>query len=102
MRTPFPWAQSDSQPKLVFADNLGVVDFKRPVAKFHHAEDARAVINLMHLREELLATLRVNLKLLEEELKNRRLSCVPEYIEPVKTAVDRTKKAIALAEGWTR
>lgn len=101
MRTPFPWAQSDNQPKLVFFDNLGLVDFKRPVAKFHHAEDARSVIDLLRMREEILATLRSNLTVLEEELKSRRLSCVPEYIEPIKTAVERTRATIALAEGWT-
>lgn len=100
MRTPFPWAQSDSQPKLVFFDNLGMVDFKRRVAKFQHMEDARTVVGLVQARDEILATLRDNLKLLEEELKNRKFSGVPEYIAPVDTAVERTKKAIALAEGW--
>ncbi|MBX5268575.1 hypothetical protein HJB99_07770 [Rhizobium sp. NLR17b] len=51
--------------------------------------------------DELLATLRGNLKLLDDELKNRRLSGLPQYIAPVEIAVDRTKKAIATAEGWT-
>ncbi|WP_434712968.1 hypothetical protein NMA58_08260 [Rhizobium sp. YTUHZ045] len=56
---------------------------------------------LAPLLEDLLATLRLNLSLLKEELYNRRLSGVPEYIAPVEIAVDRTKKAIATAEGWT-
>ncbi len=101
MRTPFPWAQADSLPKVIFADNLGIVDLKRPVAKFNHAEDARSVVRMLRGRSEILTALRENLTLLEQEFKNRRLSGVPEYISPVETAVDRTKKAIALAEGWS-
>ena len=101
MHTPFPWAQSDTAPCLVFADKLGMVDFNRPVAKFRHVEDARTVIELLRSRDEIVATLRSNLKLLEEELKNRRFSGVEEYVLPVDTAVAHTRKAIALLEGWS-
>ncbi|MBX4884012.1 hypothetical protein HJA90_10500 [Rhizobium bangladeshense] len=51
--------------------------------------------------DELLDTLRMNLRLLREELHNRRFSGVSEYIAPVETAICRTKKAIAVAERWT-
>jgi hypothetical protein len=51
--------------------------------------------------DELLAALRGNIKLLNDELKSRRLSGLPEYIGPVETAIERTKKAISLAEGWS-
>lgn len=101
MRTPFPWAQSDSAPCLVFFDNRGVVDFNRPVAKFRNAEDARSVIRLIDLRAEMLAALRADLRLLQHELKCREFSGVEDYIAPVRTAVERTTTAIARAEGWT-
>lgn len=55
---------------------------------------------LAPLVDEMLTTLRFNLLLLREELKNRRFSGVPEYITPVQTAVERTRNAIALAERW--
>lgn len=100
MKTPFPWAQSDSAPCLVFADKLGMVDFNRPVAKFRHVEDARTLIELLRSRDEIVATLRSNLKLLEEELKNRQFSGVPAYISPVEAAVERTKQAVSIMEGW--
>ncbi|MCV9960760.1 hypothetical protein OIU34_02510 [Pararhizobium sp. BT-229] len=101
MRTPFPWAQSDSAPCLVFGKNLGVVDFNHPVAKFRNIEDARTVVRLIDIRDEMLATLRVDLRLLEHELTCREFSGVEDYIAPVRSAVERTKNAIAQAEGWT-
>jgi hypothetical protein len=70
------------------------------VAKFSNEEDAKTVFTILNDRNEILTALRGNLVILDEELKNRRLSGVPEYIEPVETAVDRTTKAIAVAEGW--
>ncbi|MDH6273602.1 hypothetical protein M2311_003692 [Rhizobium leguminosarum] len=56
---------------------------------------------LAPLVEEMLTTLRFNLLLLKEELKNRRFSGVAEYIAPVQSAVDRTEQIIATAEEWT-
>lgn len=48
-----PWAQSDSAPTLVYRDNLGMIDFQSPVAKFHYAEDAAAVVKAMNsLRQD--------------------------------------------------
>ena len=52
------------------------------------------------LIEELISTLRLNLGLLRDELKTRRVSGAPEYIAPVENAVERTESAIAKAEGW--
>ena len=100
-KTPYPWAQSDSQPKLVYADSQGVIDFHRPVARFQHSEDARAACHASDVIAEQLATLRAVLPLLEQELKQRQASGLPGYIEPVKSAVERVKAAIAEAEGWT-
>ncbi len=50
---------------------------------------------------DLLIVLRLNLRLLEDELQQRQFSGVPYYIEPVAKAVERTKNIIAQAEGWT-
>ena len=101
-KTPYPWAQSDSQPKLVYADSQGVIDFQRPVAKFEHADDARAACLAGDVIAAQTATLRAVLPILEQEAKQRQASGLPGYIEPVKSAVERVKAAIAEAEGWTR
>ncbi|UDF29355.1 UNVERIFIED_ORG: hypothetical protein LHK14_17855 [Roseateles sp. XES5] len=78
-----------------------VNSFGVTVARCKSIDAVVPIIIAANAHDEVLATLRVNLRLLEEELKNRQVSGVPEYIAPVETAVDRTKKAIALAEGWT-
>ncbi len=49
----------------------------------------------------MLVVLRLNLRLLEDELQQRQFSGVPYYIEPVAKAVERTRNIIAQAEGWT-
>ncbi len=38
--TAQPWAQSETVPELIFADNQGMVDTSKPVARFHHVADA--------------------------------------------------------------
>ncbi|KQS95370.1 hypothetical protein [Rhizobium sp. Leaf386] len=48
----------------------------------------------------MLVVLRLNLRLLEDELQQRQFSGVPYYIEPVAKAVERTKNIVAQAEGW--
>ncbi len=98
MKTPFPWVRSGRVllgPLQPFTGRERAI-----VAKFSNEEDAKTVFTILNDRDEILTALRGNLKILEEELSNRRLSGVPEYIEPVETAVDRTTKAIAMAEGW--
>lgn len=101
MRTPFPWAQSDSQPKLVFADNQGVIHFEKPVAKFVHAEDAKAACSVSVIVSDMLGTLRAVLPLLEHEAKQRQASGVVEYMAVADKAVARVKATIAKAEGWS-
>ncbi|MBX5253348.1 hypothetical protein HJC03_23550 [Rhizobium sp. NLR4b] len=98
MKTNFPWLR---QGRTLVGVRNGAPDLKRPIATFTTEDDAKMVADVLAARDELLNTLRVDLALLEDELKNRRLSGVPEYIAPVEIAVDRTKKAIATAEGWT-
>lgn len=100
-RTPYPWAQSDGQPKLVYTKSQGVIDFHRPVAKFQHSEDARAACLAGDVIAAQTATLRAVLPILEHELKQRQASGLPGYIDPVKSAVEHVKAAIAEAEGWT-
>ncbi|HLP66738.1 MAG TPA: hypothetical protein VK181_04390 [Rhizobium sp.] len=100
MRTPFPWAQADSNPKQVFGDNRGIIDFNRPVAKFIHADDAKLVVNACDIIDEMLSTLRTTLRILEAEHGIRKLSGVPEYVEPIAAAIEFTKHSIARAEGW--
>lgn len=100
MRTPFPWAQADSNPKLVYGDNRGIIDVNKPVAKFIHADDARLVVNACDIIEEMLSSLRTNLRILEVEHSLRKLSGIPEYIEPIAAAIEFTEQAIAKGEGW--
>ncbi|EJB02911.1 hypothetical protein Rleg9DRAFT_1725 [Rhizobium leguminosarum bv. trifolii WSM597] len=97
MRTSFPWFRHG---RILVGAKNGVPDLKRLVATFVNEDDAKTISDLLAMRDELLTTLRVDLQLLEDELKNLRFSGVPQYIEPVETAVKRTIKAIALAEGW--
>ncbi|MCP4561982.1 MAG: hypothetical protein GY873_08605 [Bosea sp.] len=53
MRTPTPWAQSDSVPTLVFRDNLGMIVQSQPVAQFKHADDARQAVKAVNSAEAL-------------------------------------------------
>ncbi|MEH7904023.1 hypothetical protein V7794_22770 [Rhizobium laguerreae] len=98
MRTSFPWFRHG---RILVATNNGLPNLKRPIATFVNEDDAKTIADLLAMRDELLSTLRVDLALLNEELKNRRLSGVAEYISPIETAVERTTRAIATAEGWT-
>jgi hypothetical protein len=50
------------------------------VAKFSNEDDARTVASFLDVRDDVLATLRGNLKLLDEELHNRKFSGVPDRI----------------------
>lgn len=77
-----------------------VNSFGVTVARCKSVDAVIPIVIAVNARDEMLATLRGNLVLIEEELKNRQLSGVPEYIAPVAAAAERTKKAIALAEGW--
>ncbi|MBB3355603.1 hypothetical protein FHT70_005566 [Rhizobium sp. BK049] len=98
MKTPFPWFRHG---RILVGNRNGAPDVKRPVAIFTNEHDAKTIADILAVRDELLNTLRVDLALLNDELKNRRLSGVAEYISPIETAVERTTKAIATAEGWT-
>lgn len=100
-RTPYPWAQSDSQPKLVFADNQGMIHFEKPVAKFHNVEDATAACTVSLIVSDMLGTLRAVLPLLEHEAKQRQASGIAEYMAVADKAVARVKATIAKAEGWS-
>jgi hypothetical protein len=97
MKTPFPWLRFG---RSLVGERNGKPDHKHPVAKFSNEEDAVTVAAFVQIRDEVLATLRINLKLLDEELANRKFSGVPDYIKPVDTAVDRTKQAISTMERW--
>lgn len=97
MKTPFPWLQFGRN---LVGERDGKPDHKHPVAKFSNEDDAITVASFIEIRDEILATLRTNLKLLSDELHNRQFSGVPDYIAPVDAAVERTKKAIAIAERW--
>lgn len=101
MRTPFPWAQSDSQPKLVFADSQGMIHFDKPVAKFANVEDAKAACTASAIVSDMLGTLRAVLPLLEHEAKQRQASGIAEYMAVADKAVARVKATIAKAEGWS-
>ncbi len=98
---PYPWAQSDSQPKLVFAENQGMIQFERPVARFHNIEDAKAACTVSVIVSDLLGTLRSVLPLLEHEAKQRQASGIAEYMAVADKAVARVKATIAKAEGWS-
>jgi hypothetical protein len=97
MKTPFPWSRHGRQ---LFAGSGLLINTKRLVAKFKHEDDASTVAAFVNIRDEILATLRTDLRLLKEELDQRQLSGVPEYIEPIQDAVQRNEKAVALLERW--
>jgi len=56
-RTPFPWAQSDMCPHLLFRENLGMIVVDEPVAKFQHREDADAFMAIIRTRNDALDAL---------------------------------------------
>lgn len=60
-RTPGPWAQSDSNPHLVFKDSQGVIDFRKPIAHFLQNKEGRAnaefTVHACNSHDELLAAL---------------------------------------------
>ncbi|MBY5868614.1 hypothetical protein [Rhizobium leguminosarum] len=98
MKTPFPWILHG---RISVGIRNGAPALKLPVATFANEDDAKTIADFLAIRDELLTSLRVDLQLLEDELRNRRMSGIAEYIAPVEIAVDRTKKAIVTAEGWT-
>ncbi|QIO64798.1 hypothetical protein [Rhizobium leguminosarum] len=97
MKTSFPWVR---RGRILVGAKNGLPDLKRPVATFVNEDDAKTIADLLTMLEDLLVTLRVDLRLLEDELRHRRISGLEEYIAPVEIAVDRTRKAIRMAEGW--
>ncbi|NEH72295.1 hypothetical protein [Rhizobium leguminosarum] len=98
MRTSFPWFRHG---RILVGTKNGLPDLKRSIATFVNEDDAKMIADLLAMRDELLTALRVDLRLMEDELRNRRMSGLAEYIRPVETAVQRTKKAISRAEGWS-